>query len=293
MIRTALPVLVVALALAAGCAALAPETVGPPRKETLVAVTDAGTLVRFNAGQPQRVTVVGKVSGLAAGESLVGIDYRVARGVLFGLGSSGRLYTIDAKTAQATAVGGAPLAIGLIGGEFGFDFNPAVDRIRIVSHAGQNFRAHPDTGAAVDGNPNQDGVQGDGNLAYASGDRNAGQSPRVVGAGYTYNKQNEKITTNFAIDATTGSLVTQGTKEGATPAVSPNTGQLFTVGSLGVPRFQRAGFDIADVDNAAFAALNHDNAPASRLYSIDLATGKATFIGTVGAEPLRGIAIEP
>ena len=186
-----------------------------------------------------------------------------------------------------------PLAIALVGGEFGFDFNPAVDRIRIVSNSGQNLRGHPDTGAAVDGNPSQDGVQSDGPLAFAANDRNAGKPARVVGAGYTYNKQNDKITTNYAIDAATGSLVMQGSKEGATPAVSPNTGQLFTVGALGVSPFSRASFDIADVSGAAFVALDHDGASRTRFYSVDLASGKATFIGTVGGERLRGMSVEP
>ncbi len=280
-------------AVIAGCATVEREVEGPPRKETLVGVTETSKLVRFNGGQPQKVTVIGAVRGLQPGESLVGIDYRVSRGVLFGLGSSGRLYTIDAKTAEAKAVGAAPLAIALQGTEFGFDFNPTVDRIRIASDAGQNFRAHPDTGVAVDGNPNVDGVQADAPLAYAAGDANAGTKPRVAGAGYTYNKQNDKITTNFAIDAATGSLVTQGSREGATPAVSPNTGQLFTVGALGIARFARAGFDIADVSNAAYLAADGEGRNATRLYSVDLASGKATFIGTVGGERLRGIAIEP
>ena len=276
-----------------GCATTEREVEGPPRKETIVAVTEGGNLVRFNAGLPQRVTTIGAVKGLAPNERLVGIDYRVARGVLFGLGSSGRIYTIDAKTAQARAVGAAPMAIALAGTEFGFDFNPAVDRIRIVSDTGQNMRAHPDTGASVDGNPNVDGVQPDGPLAYAAGDRHAGQAVRVVAAGYTYNKQNDKITTNYAIEAAAGTLVMQGTKEGATPAVSPNTGQLFTVGSLGVARFGRASFDISDVNNAAYAALEHDAGRPTRFYSIDLDSGKATFIGTVGGERLRGMGIEP
>lgn len=286
--------LAVATLLAAGCASTDKEPEGAPRKESIVAVTESGQLLRFNAGQPQRVTTIGMVKGLAPNERLVGIDFRVARGVLFGLGSSGRLYTIDTKSAVATPVGPAPLAIALAGGEFGFDFNPAVDRIRIVSNTGQNLRAHPDTGAAVDGDANAAGVQPDGVLAYAKDDKNAGHPPRVVGAAYTYNKVNDKVTTNYALEATTGSLVTQGTKEGVAPPVSPNTGQLFTVGSLGVERFQRAGFDISDVNNAAFASLNHDDAAATRFYEIDLATGKARFLGTVGGgELLRGIAIEP
>ena len=280
-------------ALTAGCATVEREVEGPPRKETLVGVTESNQLVRFNGGQPQRVAVIGPVRGLQPGESLAGIDFRVSRGVLFGLGSTGRIYTIDAKTAEAKAVGAAPLAIALQGAEFGFDFNPTVDRIRIVSDAGQNFRAHPDTGAAVDGNPNMDGIQPDGALAYAAGDANASVKPRIVGAGYTYNKQNEKITTNFAIDAATGALVTQGSREGAATAVSPNTGQLFTVGSLGIGRFARAGFDIADVNNAAYLSVDLEGRSATRLYSVDLASGKATFIGTVGGERLRGIAIEP
>ena len=278
----------------AGCAATETETEGPARKETLVGVTEGNQLVRFNGGQPQKATVVGAVTGMQAGESVVAIDYRVARGVLFALGSTGRIYTIAAQTAKATAVGSAPMAIALSGNEFGFDFNPAVDRIRIVSDSGQNFRAHPDTGAAVDSDANTPGVQGDGKTAFAASDTNAGKAARVVAAGYTYNKQNDKITTNYAIDAATGSLVTQGTKEGATPAVSPNTGQLFTVGALGIGTFARAHFDISDVDNAAYLAADVEGRRGTRIYSVDLATGKATFIGTVGGgERLRGLAIEP
>lgn len=277
-----------------GCAATQTEVEGPARKETLVGVTESHKLVRFNGGQPQKVTVVGTVAGLQSGESIVGIDYRVARGILFALGSTGRIYTIDTKTAQATAVGGTPLAIALSGSEFGFDFNPAVDRIRIVSDSGQNFRGHPDTGAAVDSDPNAPGVQGDGKLTFAAGDANAGKPPRVVAAGYTYNKTNEKITTNFAIDAATGSLVMQGTREGVTPAVSPNTGQLFTVGALGIGIFSRANFDISDVNNAAYLSADIEGRQGTRIYSVDLANGKATFIGTVGGgERLRGLAIEP
>ena len=277
----------------AGCAVVETEVEGPPRKETLVGVTESHKLVRFNGGQPQKATVVGTVAGLQPGESILGIDYRVSRGILFALGSSGRIYTIDAKTAKATAVGGAPLAVALSGNEFGFDFNPAVDRIRLASDSGQNFRGHPDTGAAVDSNPNTPGVQGDGKLAYAAGDANAGRAPRVVAAGYTYNKQNEKITTNFAIDAAAGSLVMQGTREGVTPAVSPNTGQLFTVGALGIGSFSRASFDISDVNNAAYLGADVEGRRGTRIYSVDLATGKATFIGTVAGEKLRGLAIEP
>ena len=35
---------------------------------------------------------------------------------------------------------------------FGIDFNPTVDRVRVVNSAGQNFRMNPNNGAFVDGN---------------------------------------------------------------------------------------------------------------------------------------------
>lgn len=284
---------VVAASLLTACATLL-EPQGPPRKEVIFGVTASMDLIRFNAGQPQRVLSRQKLSGLAAGEQLVGIDYRVARGVLYALGSGGRLYVLDTATAALRPVGAAPSAVPLSGGLVGFDFNPAADRIRVVSDGGQNLRLHPDTGAAVDGNAAQPGVQGDPSLAYAASDRHAGQAPAVAAAAYTYNKKDETITTNFAIDRRLGMLVMQGSAEGRTPVVSPNTGVLTTIGPLGLGALLDVSFDIADVSGAAFAAVRTAGEPRSRLYLIDLATGAAQPIGTVGdGAPLVGIAVEP
>ncbi len=144
----------------------------------MVAVTDAAELIRFNAGQPQRILHRRSMLGLVAGDRLVGIDYRVSRGVLYALSAAGRLYTLDAGTGQLSAVGtGTPVA--LAGTVFGFDFNPAADRIRVVSDSGMNLRLHPDTGAVAATDPP---------LAYAPGDVRAGQPPRVVAAAYTCKK---------------------------------------------------------------------------------------------------------
>lgn len=279
-------------ALLAACATEPMEAVGPPTKEMIYAVTaDAQLLVQFNAGQPQKTLSSKPLTGFAAGDKLVGIDYRVAKGQLFGLGASGQLYRIDTKTGTLSAVG-TPSALPKDGvTEWGFDFNPTVDRIRVVNDAGYNLRLHPDTGAIVDGNPNEPGVQFDGRLAYDAADVNAGKTPGVVAAGYTYNKDNDKITTNYALDGRQGVLVHQGSKEGVQPVVSPNTGKLYTVGSLGIGSFQRATLDISDLSNAAYAAITADG--KSSWYRVDLATGKATRIGTVEAGPVVGAAIEP
>jgi hypothetical protein len=266
----------------------------PPRKEMIHAITTTNYLISFNAGQPYKLLSRRAVRGLEPGEQVLGIDYRVAKGVLYALGSTGRLYTINFDSGEATQVGAGTFAVPLSGTEFGFDFNPVVDRIRVVSDTGQNMRLHPDTGAVVDGDANAPGVQIDGVLAYAAGDANAGQAPRIAAAAYTYNKKDAKITTNFAIDAKLGTLVTQGTREGVTPAVSPNTGQLYTVGSLGGGEVQHVTFDIADLTGAAFAAFTKPGTQQSRFYLINLETGAATYLGTIGGiEAVRGISFQP
>ncbi len=283
-----------ALAALAACSTTGPkEKVGAPAKEEIVAISASHQLLRFNAGQPQNVRDRKPLSGLPAGEKLLGIDYRVARGELFALGASGQLYRIDVAAARALPVG-TPAALPGPARAWGFDFNPTVDRIRVVNDNGDNLRLHPDTGAAVDGDANTPGRQPDGRLSYDAADANAGKAARIVAAGYTYNKTNDKVTTNYALDGGLGTLVHQGTKEDVAPAVSPNTGRLFTVGTLGIGSFDHASFDISDVSNTAYAGVRQARDAATRWYRVDLATGQAQFIGTVGGgEPLLGAAIEP
>lgn len=272
--------LLVAASLLVACASTS-EPIGEPRKETLYAVTDGAELIKFNAGQPQRVLWRQPLQGLDAGDQLLGIDFRVARGVLYALSASGKLYTIDTATAKLARVG--TQAVTLAPGRWEIDFNPVADRIRVVAGHGANLRLHPDTGALAATDPAP---------AYAAGDTAAGKAPQVAAAAYTYNKANDKLTTNYAIDIGPGTLVTQGSKEGAEPVVSPNTGQLFTVGPLGTGPVEAAAFDIADIGNTAIAALRIGG--RTRLHLVDLASGKAIAIGTVGnGRALWGLAIEP
>ncbi|NRF66323.1 DUF4394 domain-containing protein [Aquincola sp. S2] len=286
--RLAAPLLALLLA------ACATPSEPPPsnRKEVIHVVTAAGELQRFNAGRPQQPLAKLPLRGLPPGERLFGIDFRVSRGVLFALSSVGRLYTIDTRSGQLTPIGTTSIALPLEGERFGFDFNPVADRIRVVSDKGQSLRLHPETGAAIDGDAAVDGPQPDPVLHFAPGDAHVGRLPQVVAAAYTYNKRDDKLTTNYALDAGIGALLIQGSREGAVPVVSPNTGRLTTVGSLGVGALQDAAFDIADIDNSALAALRIGE--RTRLYAIDLASGRATLLGTLGdGQPVWGMAIEP
>ena len=254
------------------------------------ALTNMNKLLRISAAEAGRILSTTTITGLQAGENILGIDYRPANGQLYGLGSSSRLYTINPTTGAATQVGTGTFAVPLAGTEFGFDFNPAADRIRVVSNTGQNLRLIPDTGAVVDFDPGTPGVQPDTSLAFVLNDLNTGATPNIVGAAYTNNVAGAATTTLFNIDAARGELVRQGGVDG-TP--TPNDGQLTTVGSLGVQTQTLVGFDIA-AGGTALAVFTGPNEMVSRLYEINLATGAATYLGDIASpELMRGLAIVP
>ena len=248
--------------------------------QVIYGLTTSDRLVQFSAAAACTITSEVAITGLVAGETLLGIDARPATGQLYALGSTSRLYTIDASTGAATAVGSGPFVPALEGSAFGFDFNPTVDRIRVVSNTGQNLRLHPVTGVVA---------ATDVALAFATTDANAGATPSVVGAAYT-NPDNDPATgtTLYDIDRALAILTTQS---------PPNDGKLNTVGSLGVKLNELAGFDIAPtgVAYAVFKVTGKDQPKHtcgnSDLYTMDLATGAATRVGAVGTSaPLRGIA---
>lgn len=274
--------------------AQAPKLPQAALPESVWAVTASNELFQVNAAAPSKVLQRKSVKGLLKGEHLVGIDYRVSRGVLFGLTQVGRIYTINTATGDVTPVGASVAMPGLQDQTVGFDFNPAADRIRVVTSGGTNLRFHPETGTQVDFDPKTDGVQADPSLSFAAGDVNFGKKPDVVAAAYTYNKKNDKLTTNYAIDRSLGALLMQGSQEDAQPVVSPNLGQLTTIGSLGLGKLEDASFDISDLANVPLAAVRTAKSSKTRLVQIDLKSGHAKSLGTLGnGEPVAGLAIEP
>lgn len=232
--------------------------------DTVFVLTSDNSIVSFAPGSPGTTTAPVAITGLNAGETLLGIDFRPANNQLYGLGSSSQLYTVNTTTGAATKVGG-PFSPSLAGNQAGFDFNPTVDRIRVVTDSGQNLRLHPDTGAVV---------ATDGSLAYKAGDTNATVAKAISGAAYT-NPDNDPATgtTLFDIDGANSVLVRQD---------PPNDGTLNTVGPLGVTTSQQVAFDIGP--NAGALLANRPNAgTGSRLYRVDLATGAATEVGMIGS----------
>ena len=264
-----------------GAADAAPAAPLDPGFRTMWAVDSTNRLVRFTSIAPADVTTLA-LSGLAAGEHVLGLDFRPADGKLYALGSTSRLYVVDRDKGVATAVGAKSFAPALAGSAFGFAVNPVADKLRVQSDFDQNLRLDPVTGLATS----------DGMLAFAAGDPNQFQSPNLIASAYTNSVSGAPAdTVLFALDSTRDLL---------TKLVTPNDGQVTTVGSLGVDITDVAGFDIWGGTNAAgskplqaFAVLMTDTATSS-LYTIDLDSGAATVVGAIGAKSaLQGLAIEP
>jgi Domain of unknown function (DUF4394) len=100
---------------------------------------------------PGRVTTLGRVRGLARDRRLVGLDCRVADHTAYGVGDRGGIYRL--RDATATKV--SQLTVPLQGRSFDVDFNPAANRLRVISDRGQNLRHNLDdpTGTPQQGSP--------------------------------------------------------------------------------------------------------------------------------------------
>lgn len=228
--------------------------------ELIYGLTGANELVTFDSAAPNLILSTVSISGA----SILNIDIRPATGVIFGLSDTNALYTLDINSGVAALVG----PTGVSGGfDYGFDFNPTVDRIRVVTDAGGNFRINPATGATLT----------DTTPTYIAGDVNAGTAPVLTGAAYTNNVNGAATTTLYALDADLNILAqVVGGNAGA------NAGTYQTVGGLGVDITGLNGFDISGLTGTAYAALSTDGVLSS-LYTINLATGTASLVGGISA----------
>lgn len=226
---------------------------------------DGLRLVAFDTDRPERARDLGGVRGLAGDTRLVGIDHRPATGELYGVGDEGGVYTL----VDATATKVSQLSTALVGTAFGVDFNPVVDRLRIVSNSGQNLRHNVDAqgGTLVDGTLSYPAVAPATTPTTATG---------VTAAAYTNNDADAATaTTLFDVDTALDQVVIQS------PA---NAGVLAATGKLGVDATGDAGFDIhssvrkgSTVDLYPYVTLRVGNRYG--LYEVSLLTGRVTAEG--------------
>lgn len=244
------------------------------RAERIYVVTADQTLASFDSGTPAAWLSNVPVSGLGPGEYLVSIDYRPSDKQIYGLGSSSTVYTVNRSTGAATAVGPS-FTPALSGFNFGLDFNPVVDQLRVASSSHQNLRINPNTGqvAAVNGDHH-----------YNVGDANELNWPYISHVAYNNNVVGAATTTLFGIDVLQDVLVT----------IDPPSGGLTTVGALGLDVSEFGGFDISGKSGAAYAVLRQP-AGFSNLYTIHLGTGALTLVGPVGngQQFIKGMTVVP
>ncbi|EFL30129.1 conserved hypothetical protein [Streptomyces viridochromogenes DSM 40736] len=231
-------------------------------------ISGDGTLMAtFMTDRPQVLDWVRTVTGLSGDTGLIGIDFRVQDGLMYGVGNKGGIYTIKTPptTTDVVVTKVSQLQYALHGANFGVDFNPAADRLRVISDNGQNLRH----------NLNDHSTIQDLNLTTPPIE---GTTKGVSAAAYTNNDLNAATATTLVdINTTTDQVVLQS------PA---NNGTLAPTGSLGIDAGINAGMDIYStlsggktVDNAAFASLTPYGANTPSLYGINIFTGQATSIG--------------
>lgn len=235
-----------------------------------VALTADQRLVCFSQLAPQFAVEIAPVTGFVGTDTaLIGIDYRIQDGKLYGVGNAGGVYTVDVRTGTLSFVNALTgAALPLQGTSFGVDFNPAADRLRIVSNTGQNLRHNVNAGG----------------VTIVDTALNNGAVPPVavtgiVGAAYTNNDLNTRTgTTLFNISSTTDAVLVQS------PA---NSGaNVATATLLGATTEADVGFDIRSTTsttgdsliNYGFVTLTNTEGVA-KLYSVDLLSGRLTLLG--------------
>ncbi|SMB99203.1 hypothetical protein SAMN00120144_0069 [Hymenobacter roseosalivarius DSM 11622] len=205
------------------------------------------------------------ITGLGSGETLLAIDFRPATGQLYGISSASRLYIINQNTGAARALGTSAFTPALGGNLVGFDFNPTVDLIRLVTSTGQNLRLNPETGT----------------VANTDGGINGAVGATLTGVAYTNNTAGASTTALYAINTQNQQLYLVN---------PPNDGTVVPVGNLNLPVSGNGGFDIDARTGTALGLYTVNGNPT--LFTVDLTTGAARPLAQYSASAAySGIAI--
>ncbi len=212
----------------------------------LVGLTSANEIARIDTMTMMDTRVV--ISGLSmGGEHLVGLDTRPSNGLIYGVSTANKLYTVDEDSGVATwrADLSAPILMASRG--YGIDFNPVADyndatSLRRVSSSGDNYAINATTGAV--GNAANMIAAGYSAVAYANGKLLMPPAPASTALYYI-------DSTNDMLRRASGAF---------------NTPAIVDVGALGIDVPKANGFDIAG-NGTAYAALTLDDPTCLPVYT--------------------------
>ena len=237
----------------------------PAAAEEVIGLVGSLSIVTFDSASPGTITSNRTITGLGSGVTLTGIDLRPADNQLYSVSTTGTVYRLTLSGSNYVATSLGAISTSPSGASFGLDFNPTVDRLRMVSDTNQNLRINQTVtppGVIVDGMITLDGSS----------------NVDLIGSAYTDSVFGATTTTLFGIDAFTDALVR---------STNPNGGVYTNVGLLGLSlgSTDLLGFDISGSSGAGFFSVNNN------FYGIDLGTGRASLIGGLGAQGITGITI--
>lgn len=270
---------------------------GPGAEAMRTARPEAGTiiyaydvlrdhLVSFDASNPGTYLTDVEVTGLQTVnndlEYLAGIDFRPSNGVLYALAKPSvfgraRVVVVNPVTGFVSPVNASTFIANTADLFAGIDIDPVGDRMREVGDRDLNRQLSLTDGTVA---------ANDQPLKYAAGDVNFGADPNVVHIAYAWSGSG--AATLYGVDSARNTLVRIGGPGGS---LSPSTGELTTIGSLGIDPTSFGGMDIPTGSNTAYASLNLSSVPT--LVTIDLATGAASVVGRIGdgTNTIDGLAI--
>ena len=235
----------------------------PAAAEEVIGLVGSTRIVTFDSASPGTITSDRTITGLATGVTLTGIDLRPADNQLYSVSTTGTVYRLTLSGGNYTATSLGTITNTPSGNSFGLDFNPTVDRLRMVSDTNQNLRITVSPASNLN----------DGAITLTGAN-----DADLIGSAYTNNFNPGAGTTLFGIDAFTDSLVR---------STNANAGTYASVGLLGIllGSTDALGFDISGSTGAGFFSVN------DIFYSVNLATGGSTSIGRIGTQGITGITI--
>lgn len=249
--------------------------------------TKPNTLVNFAAATPNTVIEV-PITGLTTGDTVVGIDVRPSNGVMYALahattaaaGPTGAasIYVINPDTGAASgrvAVSGVTFDGAT---SVSVDFNPVVDRMRVITFFGQSVAINVADGVAA-------------------------ANPSIAGNTAAVAYTNSAVSATAPASTVLYRIDNLGAPDDLT-TVTPATGAIATTaGPIGIDLVEVQAMDIGGATNQnALAALRTSASGAHSLYRINLTNGTATLfnataalslIGGAAGVPLVDIAIRP